>query len=215
MEYNMNDEIISTLIEWNPWIEGDFPEELLGIEREYDIIQYLAVPEIKILEGVRRSGKSTLLYQIARQGIRLGKSVLYVNFGDEVFRRHSLSEIYYAYLQRGTVDYLLLDEIQHCPDWVPFIRKSYDRKIFQQLWITGSNSSLIAKEYAELLTGRNLKIQIYPLSFSEYLRFQNIHKIVLPVSTAQESQIKQKFNSYLEFGAFPAIALRPVLQREL
>ena len=46
----MSDEIISTLLEWNPWLETQFPEELLGISREYDIKQYLAVPEIKILE---------------------------------------------------------------------------------------------------------------------------------------------------------------------
>lgn len=211
----MNGEIISAILEWNPWLEGKFPEELLGIPRDYDITQYVAIPEIKILEGVRRSGKSTLIYQIVQHGLNLGKKVLYINFDDEVFRKHSLSDIYYAYLQRGEVDYLLLDEIQHCLEWVPFIRKSYDRKVFSQIWITGSNSSLINIEYAELLTGRNLKIQIHPLSFSEYCRFKKMDEIELPVSKERESKLKRLFDSYITLGAFPAIALRPTLQREL
>lgn len=211
----MNDEIVSALLEWNPWLEGDLPEELLGIARDYDITKYIAIPEIKILEGVRRSGKSTLIYQIVQHGLNHGKKVLYVNFDDEVLRKYSLSDIYYAYLQRGKVEYLLLDEIQHCGEWVPFIRKSYDRKVFAQIWITGSNSSLINKEYAELLTGRNLKVRIHPLSFSEFCRFKDLGVINLPVTRDLESKIKNLFDQYLALGAFPAIALRPTLQREL
>ena len=139
----MSEEIIAALFEWNPWLEGDFPDELLGIDRDYDIISYLKIPEIKILEGVRRSGKSTLLYQIAKDGLEHGKKVLYINFDDEILKQHSLSDIYYTYLQHGEIDYLLIDEIQQCSEWVPFVRKFYDRKIFDQVWITGSNSSLI------------------------------------------------------------------------
>src|SRR5690348_351367 len=100
----MSSEIISALLEWNPWLESTFPEALLGIAREYDITRYIAIPEIKILEGVRRSGKSTLLYQIAQRGTLIGKQVLYINFDDEILRKHSLAEIYYAYLQHGTID---------------------------------------------------------------------------------------------------------------
>jgi len=211
----MNDAIISALLEWNPWLEGRFPPELLGFEREYNVLSYLAIPEVKILEGVRRSGKSTLLYQIAAQGISIGKKVLYVNFEDEVLRQHSLSDIYYAYLQRDTIDYLLIDEVQHCQDWVPFIRKFYDRKQLLQIWITGSNSSLISKEYSEMLTGRNLKLRIMPLSFPEYCRFKTYPELTLPLSREREVHVKKGFEDYLNFGAFPAVVLRPVYQREL
>lgn len=129
----MNDEIISTLLEWNPWYENNVPNSLVGIEREYDLTSYLSIPEIKILEGVRRSGKSTLLYQIADHAIKIGKKVLYINFDDELLRKHTLSDIYYAFLQRESVDYLLIDEIQQCDDWVPFVRKFYDRKELEQI----------------------------------------------------------------------------------
>lgn len=211
----MSDEIISALLEWNPWFDGAVPESLVGIEREYDVISYMLIPEIKILEGVRRSGKSTLLYQVACHAVVEKKKVLYVNFDDELLRKHSLSDIYYAFLQRESVDYLLIDEIQQCCDWVPFLRKFYDRKELEQIWITGSNSSLIKREYAEMLTGRNIKLAISPLSFSEYLKFKDFHHVSLPVSRQRESQIKKWFNEYLSEGAFPAIALRTVFQREL
>ncbi len=78
----------------------------------------------------------------------------YTNFEYKVLKQYSFSEIYYGYLQRAPVNYLLIDKIQHCIDWAPFIRKFYDRKIFDQIWITGSNTSLITKEYSEMLTGQ-------------------------------------------------------------
>lgn len=189
----MHDAIIAALIDWNPWLEGPFPKELMGIERDYPISTFLAIPEIKILEGVRRSGKSTLLYQVVDHALQEGKKVLYINFEDEVLKRYSLSEIYYAYLQRAPVNYLLIDEIQHCIDWVPFIRKFYDRKIFDQIWITGSNTSLITKEYSEMLTGRNIKLLIMPLSFIEYLRFNGLSSIQRPLSREREVEIKKIF----------------------
>ena len=126
-----------------------------------------------------------------------------------------MSEIYYSFLQHSTIDYLLIDEIQQCSEWVPFIRKFYDRKELEQIWITGSNSSMIKKDYAELLTGRNIKLKISPLSFSEYLKFKEINEFTLPVSKTRESQIKKLFTDYLKIGSFPAIALREVYHREL
>lgn len=211
----MKDAILTALLEWNPWIENEFPAVLFGIARDAPLLTYLALPEIKILEGVRRSGKSTLLYQVAAQGVADGKRVLYINFEDEVLRHHTLSDIYYAYLSRSKVDYLLLDEIQHCSDWVPFVRKFYDRKQLDQIWITGSNSSLIGKEYSEVLTGRNIKLRIMPLAFSEYLRFTGYSSLQFPLSSELAVDVKKSFENYLTFGAFPAITLRSVYQREL
>jgi len=211
----MNDEIIKALIQWNPWLEGDFPKQLIGIKRDYDVISYLKIPEIKILEGVRRSGKSTLLYQIVQHALKENKKLLYINFEDEVLRKYPLSEIYYAYLEYKPVEYLLVDEIQLCNEWVPFVRKSYDLHVFQQIWITGSNSSFVSKEYAELLTGRNLKISIAPLSFKEYLGFKQVSLEKFPLSHQREIDIKQHFQQYLNLGGFPAIALREIYQREL
>ena len=60
----MRNEILKSLYDWNPWIEGDFPKELAGYPRSYFLEPYLQINEIKILEGARRVGKSTLFYQI-------------------------------------------------------------------------------------------------------------------------------------------------------
>lgn len=211
----MNDEIISALLDWNPWIEGDIPSALIGIQRQQDLRDLLDIPEIKILEGVRRSGKSTLLYQLVKHASEKGKRALYINFEDGLLNKYPLSEVYYTFLEKHSVDYLLIDEVQNCPDWVPFVRQLYDRKALDQIWITGSNSSLIKKEYAELLTGRNIKRIVSPLSFFEYCEFKEMPNIHLPASNQKEAKIKQLFQAFMTLGAFPAIALRPVLQREL
>lgn len=211
----MKNDIIQSLKDWSPWLETEFPEQLLGHPRDYDLAQYLTIPEIKILEGSRRVGKSTLIYQVIKKILEKNKNVLYINFDDEVLNQYSLKTIIHTYQEYADVDYLFVDEIQHCSDWVPYIRKVYDQKLFKQIWLTGSNSSLIKQEFSTLLTGRKISIHIHPLSFKEFLRFQGLEKINLPVSTKTKILIKKQFRSYLSHGAFPAVALRSVLQREL
>lgn len=210
-----NQNVLQVLLDWNPWVEGGFPEKLSGISRDYDILTYLEIPEIKILEGARRVGKSTLLYQVIQAVLEKSDRVLYINFDDPVLNQYTLEDLLDIYTEYAPVEYLFVDEIQNCRDWVPFVRKLYDQKRMHQIWITGSNSSLIKKEYATLLTGRQVSIQVMPLSFSEYLRFKNINIKKIPVSKAKAIELKKHFEDYLQFGAFPAIALRSTLQKEL
>ncbi len=211
----MQEEILKTLYDWNPWIEGKFPKELAGFSRSYHLESYLQIPEIKILEGARRVGKSTLLYQIIEKVLNNEKSVLYINFEDEVLKKYTLTEIISTYRTISPVQNLFIDEIQNCIEWAPLIRKMYDRKEISQIWISGSNSSFIKREFATLLTGRNITIKVYPLSFAEYLHFKAIKDSTFPLSTKKEALIKNQFMKFIEFGAFPAVVLRPVLQKEL
>ncbi len=60
----MNEDIYQALLDWNPWIKGEFPNELMGFKRDYHLLDYLDVPKIKIVEGARRVGKSTLGYNL-------------------------------------------------------------------------------------------------------------------------------------------------------
>jgi hypothetical protein len=211
----MQEEILKSLYDWNPWLEGEFPKELAGYPRSYFLEPYLQVPEIKILEGARRVGKSTLFYQIIENILNHDKSVVYVNFEDETLKKYTLNEIVSAYREVAPLRNLFVDEIQNCKDWVSFVRKIYDRKEIPQIWISGSNSSFIKKEFATLLTGRNITINVFPLSFSEYLNFKSVKNASDPVSSKKEAIIKNHFKQYLEIGAFPAVVLRPVLQKEL
>lgn len=211
----MNDAIYQSLLDWNPWLEGEFPLELLGYKRSYDLLTYLQLPEVKIIEGARRVGKSTLLYQVIHHVLPASGQVLYINFEDEVLKKYPLAEIVYTYLESGKIEYLFVDEIQNCTDWVSFIRKAYDRREIKQIWISGSNSSFIREEYATLLTGRNIPIHIFPLSFTEFLQFKNDYPKTKVLSKKQETLLKNDFSEYMTHGAFPAVVTRQVLKKEL
>ncbi len=211
----MAEPIYQALLDWNPWLFQDFPDELTGFSRDYNLLEYLHVPEIKIIEGARRVGKSTLLYQVIKYVLDGGsKNVLYINFEDETLKNYSLSNIFYEYLSHSHIDYLFVDEIQNCDNWVEFIRAIYDRREVKQIWISGSNSSFIKKEYATLLTGRNLSIHIAPLSFHEFLTFKGFG-ISPSFTKRQQATIMKYFTEYCEYGAFPAVVNRHVLKKEL
>lgn len=211
----MKDEILKALADWNPWFEGHFPNELRGFTRDYNILEYLKLDEIKILEGARRVGKSTLFYQVIEYLLTENRKVLYINFDDAELSKYSLKTIVHTFLESNTFDCLFLDEIQHCTEWVHYIRNVYDRKEVKQIWISGSNSSFIKKEYKTLLSGRNITIAIFPLSFYEYLQFKQCELPQKILSSQKEIEIKRHFFTYSAFGAFPAIALREVYQKEL
>lgn len=211
----MKSAILQAIYDWNPWQVDGFPQELQGLARDYHLLDYLEIPEIKIMEGARRVGKSTLFYQVIHHVLAKSKNILYLNFSDEILKKHSLADIVYAYLEQRSIDYLFVDEIQNCSEWVSFIRKAYDRREIKQIWVSGSNSSLIKKEYASLLTGRNIAIYIQPLSFHEFLRFKSMPIKALPVSKKEQVQINMLFLEYMEYGAFPAIVTRNVLKKEL
>ncbi len=212
----MQDAVLKSIFDWNPWLEGKFPKSLAGIPRPaYEMTKLLQLPEIKILEGARRVGKSTLLYQLIEQLTQANQKVLYLNFDDEALSQYSLSDIYHVFIKRNAIDYLFLDEIQHCKEWVHFIRKLYDTKQLKQIWLSGSNSSLLKKEYKTLLSGRNITKRIDTLSFREYLSFKNIIHPELPASSGTENQLIRHIEDYINFGAFPAMALRDFYQKEL
>ena len=207
----MNLEIRQALADWNPWFsEEGFPLKLLGFNREYDLSPYLGIPEIKIIEGARRVGKSTLLYEVIHHVYTENKNLLYINFEDEILKKYTLSEVVYEYLEYGLIDYLFIDELQACADWVQFVRKIYDRRDFKQIWVSGSNASLIKAEYATLLTGRNFPIHIFPLSFREFLSFKSTKAPFpsLPASKTEQAKIIGLFTEFLEYGAFPAVVTR-------
>jgi len=207
--------IVESILDWNPWITGDFPESLVGFKREVDIVKYLDFKEIKIIEGPRRSGKSTLLYRVIQALLKEKKKVLYLNFDDEALRGMTLEEVFDIFAEYKDIDYLFVDEIQNCQNWVSFVRKAYDTKSLKQIWITGSNSNLIKEEYATYLTGRNVKLKISPLNFREFLSFNNKKYDSKLLSSKQKTEIKRFFKEYLEYGGFPEVVLRNTNKKEL
>ncbi|MCH5461412.1 ATP-binding protein [Lactobacillus sp. LC28-10] len=160
---------------------------------------------IKVITGVRRSGKSVLLmlyrdYLLA-QGI-IDENIIYYNFESlevlNVRDADQLRDLLLSKLKKGVHQYVMLDEIQMVAEWqqiVNAIRVSYDCDIV----ITGSNAKMLSGELATLLSGRYVEIRIYPFSFKEYLAAIGVDK--------DSNQISKAFDNFERFGGFPAVVL--------
>ncbi|MBU4245755.1 MAG: AAA family ATPase, partial [Nanoarchaeota archaeon] len=211
----MRSDIIKILSDWNPWWEhGKVPENLCGVKREKsdEIIHLESMKEIKIITGVRRSGKSTLLYHVIDNLLKKGvapKDILLINFEDAGIAHYTLDEIHERYMSELNPTYSLhifIDEVQKKEGWERWIRKKYDLRQAAGFFVSGSSSALLKKEYSTLLTGRNLSLEIFPLDFNEYLQFSGM-KIENLKTITLETQSKISFNlkKYIEFGGFPEV----------
>src|SRR3989338_5883166 len=206
--------ILEILKEWNPWWENkELVKDLEGTKRpEYqDLLDSIKIKEITIILGVRRSGKSTLMYQIVdsllKQSIK-PEQILFVNLEDKKLTNLDLEEIYNEYrenLNPKNKAYIFLDEIHRKKDWETWIRKKYDLKTNDKFVISGSCSYLLKKEYSTLLTGRNLTFEVFPLSFKEYIEFQGITITSNIILEKTRHLVINKLNNYLKQGGFPEI----------
>lgn len=167
-----------------------------------ELLKYKDVPVVKILAGVRRCGKTSILrmlqgdlkdLQVPEENIiyKLYTSLALHKGYDE---RDMYKELKEMILDKGRC-YLLLDEVQEIPNWEKVLNSLLEEENVD-LYVTGSNSKLLAGEISTYLTGRFVMIPIYSLSFDEYKDFK------------VEEQIGEQelFRQYLEFGGFPLIA---------
>jgi len=206
-------EILEKLTEWNFWKE----DMEVGIFREYyvnEILDRLKLDKVISVIGVRRSGKSTILKQIVKKLIEknMRENTLIVNFEDRRWLKldlEFLNKVYDAYQEiikpRGK-PYIFLDEIQKVEKWERFVRSLNERKEANIL-ITGYSSELMSKELSSLLTGRTLEIEIFPLSFKEFLKFKKLRIKDERDMAFNAAEIRSLFIEYLEFGGFPEIVL--------
>ncbi len=158
-----------------------------GFNRESLAKLQLSTSHILIITGVRRCGKSTLLQQISK---KIKEEIIYFNFEDPRIYRFELED--FTKLDEIVGDeirYYFFDEIQNVEKWELFIRHLHDRD--KRIAITGSNASLLSKELGTRLTGRNIQIELFPFSYTEYLMFLQLENNLA------------SFNLYLEDGGFP------------
>ncbi len=211
----MKQDIMHILADWNMWWEThEVPEILLGRERgkSEELIDLLELREIKIVTGVRRSGKTTLLYQVIDHLLKSGVSpenILFINFEDAALAHYAPDEIYKSYLSllNPTLDnFVFIDEAQRKPGWEHWIRKMYDLKHAVNFFVSGSSADLLKKEYSTLLTGRNISMDVFPMSFYEFLDFSDVRvKSVELVGTETRSKVLFCLTKYLEWGGFPEV----------
>ena len=176
-------------------------------EREYQIP--LTTRKIVSLIGVRRSGKTSLLFKLI-ENLRYQvdrENIVYINFEDDRLYPIELKDLdgfiegfYELYPEkRDEKIYLFLDEVQSIEGWELFVRRLHDT-IKVQLFITGSSSRLLSSELATSLRGRTIAYEIFPFSFKEYLGYK---KITINLHSSRSiSFIRNAFNNYLREGGF-------------
>ncbi len=183
-----------------------FPRNL--IPRQVDIP--INLNKIITLIGGRRSGKTFVLFQIINSLLKnrvKKQNILFINFDDERLEGIEPDVIIQAYRElypevELSQVYFFFDEVQALKNWEKFVFRLYE--LYKpKIFLTGSNSRLLAMEVATQLRGRTLVYEIYPLSFGEFLKFKNIPtNFYSPVA---RSRIKKAFEDFLLFGSFPEI----------
>ena len=162
-----------------------------------------------VFVGIRRAGKSFLLYQRMQQLLSLGvgwDEMLYINFEDErlvgmcVDDLNLLLEVHLE--MYGKKPILFLDEIQNIAGWDKFARRMADTK--HRVYITGSNAKMLSGDVQTTLGGRYITVDVYPYNFREYLTANGMELTPTSlVATESKAEILRKFNDYFFFGGFP------------
>lgn len=196
------------------------------LENRDEVMRHVVVPrkvsidgfDRQVIVGVRRAGKSYLLYDKMQRLIRdEGKTwddMLYLNFEDERLagmEAHDLNNILEAF---GSISarrpILFLDEIQNVEGWSKFARRQADNKY--QIYITGSNAKMLSREIESELGGRFISREVFPYDYEEFLRANEIdtQSIEFLSTTSSRGQEKAMLRQYYDFGGFPEVATQAV-----
>ena len=190
------------------------------------IMPYVETPFVKVLSGVRRSGKSTILKMIVEELKKRGipsENILYYALDSMRHEDIKTAKLLYEDVKKrlipGARTYLFLDEIQEVKSWEKAVN-SFMTDFDVDIYVTGSNSRMMSSEISTYLTGRYITIRVFPLSFAEYLEFRKNYGARLhdaegkPLHDADGKALyvrlsqKEEFARYLRLGGFPAIHLQ-------
>lgn len=176
-------------------------EDLLDIQRESFLDRLRTFKDkqlIKVVTGIRRCGKSTLLAQwqkiLLKEGIDK-KQIISINFEDYEFKNLCSNDSLYAYVKERLISnrrmYLFFDEIQRVPQFEEVVDSFFINPLLD-IYITGSNSSILSSELATYLSGRYVEIKMQPFSFKEFVYAKGL-----------EQHIPNAYRQYLENSSFP------------
>lgn len=153
-------------------------------------------PDIKIITGVRRSGKSFLMkmYIDELERIETNINIVRINFNDlenEYLKDYQLfHDFIMKRYDKTKTNYLFIDEVQMCPNFELAINSIHNKRIYD-IYLTGSNAFLMSSDLATLFTGRYIEIEVFPFSLKEFKEYFN------------ENDDYQAFDRYLQYGGFP------------
>lgn len=186
------------------------------------LIAFKDTEPVKVVTGIRRCGKSSLLKLmiawLKEQGIS-DDAIVEMNFESFAYKDMSADDVY-AYVKerisKTGITYLFFDEIQRVPGWEEAIN-AFRVDFNCDIYVTGSNAYLLSSEYATYLSGRSVEIKMLPLSFKEFIEFNllELREITTPLGTREKRVyddngqvylLSDIFNLYLRFGGMPGIA---------
>lgn len=171
-----------------------------------EIKKFMNKPIVKVITGMRRSGKSIILKLLSQELIENGvekKNIIEINFESLMFSELTEFKKLYTYIMEKAQElqgkiYIFLDEIQEVEHWEKAIN-SLMVDLDCDIYITGSNANLLSSELATYIAGRYVEIKVYPLSFKEYIEFAKAE------NPSQTLSNEEYFEQYLKFGGLPAI----------
>ena len=170
--------------------------------------------QIVVTKGVRRGGKTTILFQFLKNLIEHEgldpKKTLYVNFEDPRLPVHVKSKLldrilraHRAFIDPDGVSCLVLDEVQRLQEWEKWTRIRHDQKKPLHILVSGSSSHILSKELATLLTGRHIDLEVFPLDLSEYCRFKGME----PSAVMDPEKGDALASEFISTSMFPQVVL--------
>ena len=175
------------------------------------IMAFADTPFVKVITGIRRSGKSTIMLMLMDELRNRGvpdERIVNMRFDSMEYEGLTSGQLYEtlkALLSNTGRTYIFLDEVQEIPSWEKAVNSIY-ADFDVDIYVTGSNSRMMSSEIATYLTGRYVSFRIFTLSFSEYLTFK---KQYAPVENAHK-----ELANYIKLGGFPAVHLRDYSQND-
>jgi len=169
-----------------------------GILRDIDYEYLIKSEQIVVITGIRRCGKSTVLHHLTAYF----EDFAYINFDDERlfnFQLEDFQKLLLIIKKIKPTKNIFIDEIQNVPNWERFVRRIHDEGY--KIFITGSNSKLLSSELSTHLTGRHTKLELFPFSFKEYIKWLNISNTEL--TSDNKARLLGAFDEYLVNGGFP------------
>lgn len=187
------------------------------VSNQKDVEQYRIIPRelpednfpCRVFIGVRRAGKSFMLYQKMQEMLNNGygwDEMLYLNFEDDRLVNFTVAD-FNLILESHAEMYdkrpmLFLDEVQNIEGWEKFARRLADAKY--QVWITGSNAKMLSSEIMTTLGGRYLTTEVYPYSFKEYLQRMDVPCDEMSLlGTESRAKVLREWNEYMLWGGLP------------
>lgn len=186
------------------------------------LIAFQDTEPVKVLTGIRRCGKSSLLKLMAVHLKDTGiadEQILEMNFESHEFRSMTADD-FYGYVKEQVIPekrmYLFFDEVQRVANWEDTVN-SFRVDFNCDIYITGSNAYMLSSEYSTYLSGRYVEIKVLPLSFREFLNFHNFQlqevksslggtRKQITDSNGERYELREAFDAYMRFGGMPGIA---------